>query len=261
MFDSTNRSSRPCGRSAFTLVELLVVIAIIGILVVRSRRLSKPAREAARRSQCKNNLKNIGLAVLNLTDTYKYFPTGGTEPNPDVANYLRDTYSATNPFTTSRSGKRSAGARPGLDVSDPSLYGRGRGTELGSYVSADRAFRSHFTTVLQGGASHFLSGAANPVSLVDYAATVAGPTRSEIGDTEFSKYINDPAPYPYFKSKQEGFWGCLDCSVNSGVDSGRWKLRIRRASRSLSLELFSEAIGCIMQLGSHPLAAVSTSAS
>jgi prepilin-type N-terminal cleavage/methylation domain-containing protein/prepilin-type processing-associated H-X9-DG protein len=64
-------------RSAFTLVELLVVIAIIGILVALLLPAIQAAREAARRAQCKNNLRQIGIACLNYENARKAFPAGG----------------------------------------------------------------------------------------------------------------------------------------------------------------------------------------
>src|SRR5215212_5809047 len=74
--DFGTRSARRI-REGFTLVELLVVIAIIGILVALLLPAIQAAREAARRNQCVNNLKQLSLGALNHESTFKHFPSGG----------------------------------------------------------------------------------------------------------------------------------------------------------------------------------------
>src|SRR5215213_5747053 len=75
-------SHSTAARRGFTLVELLVVIAIIGVLVALLLPAVQAAREAARRSQCVNNLKQIGLALLNYESVRKTFPSGVETDGP-----------------------------------------------------------------------------------------------------------------------------------------------------------------------------------
>src|SRR3954471_9213845 len=79
----------------FTLVELLVVIAIIGVLVALLLPAIQAAREAARRAQCQNNIKQIMLSMHNHEAPKRAFPSGAIAPWPPIQDYVNGPGGAT----------------------------------------------------------------------------------------------------------------------------------------------------------------------
>ena len=167
-------------KTAFTLVELLVVIAIIGVLVALLLPAVQAAREAARRTQCINTVRQIGLAILNLESANKIFPTGGIEPWPAIENY-------------SAGGKAFGPPKQGLSwafqilpyLEENAVHGIDTTVELTStpvnlYFCPSRRQPSAAGT---SGAQQFW--------LMDYASMHPCPNRSQLGNSVFDALLRD----------------------------------------------------------------------
>ncbi|MCI0333490.1 MAG: DUF1559 domain-containing protein [Planctomycetes bacterium] len=164
------------------------------------------AREAARRSQCKNNLKNIGLAIQNFHDTYKQFPTGGTYPWTNIENYLQDTPTQPNPLL--RKGPPNGPLKQGIGW----MYQILPYLEEGALKNIVRQQDLQQNTIPLYTCPSRRAPTKSPstgISLVDYAGATAGPSRSEIAnDTTFADYLSKP-----FDHRKEIFWGCIICDA------------------------------------------------
>ncbi|MFH1921437.1 MAG: DUF1559 domain-containing protein [Planctomycetota bacterium] len=113
--------NRRRGKLGFTLVELLVVIAIIGILIALLLPAVQAAREAARRSQCSNNLKQVSLGMHNYHDTYRVLPAAAW--GGGVSGWGPSWWAATLPYMEQSAGSDKLtfiGAHPGWVWNNPS---------------------------------------------------------------------------------------------------------------------------------------------
>jgi prepilin-type N-terminal cleavage/methylation domain-containing protein len=184
-------------RRGFTLVELLVVIAIIGILVALLLPAIQAAREAARRTECTNHIKQMMLAMHNLESAKKCFPSGGIAPYVSIENYLTDS-SPTNP---NPHGQPLGPERQGLSwayqilpyLEESATYDLKRADTLNAIII------SAYHCPSKRGPTRSSLGA----ELMDYAAAVPAQSRSQ--------YLYKSQP-DYVYARDDSMWGTLGCS-------------------------------------------------
>jgi prepilin-type N-terminal cleavage/methylation domain-containing protein/prepilin-type processing-associated H-X9-DG protein len=190
-------------RRGFTLVELLVVIAIIGILVALLLPAIQAAREAARRTQCVNHVKQMMLAMHNLESAKKCFPSGGIAPYADPSHYLTDSLNLPrpNPAKGTPLGPDKQGMSWAYQIlpylEEASVYDLKTIDEL--QVVPISAFNCPSR---RGPTLSPLYG----TQLMDYAAAVPAQSRSQ--------YIYKAQPY-YVYATDDATWGTFGCSLEA----------------------------------------------
>ena len=191
----------PLSPRAFTLVELLVVITIIGILIALLLPAVQAAREAARRLQCCNNLKQIGLGFLQHEETHQFFPTGGWQyrmvGDPDRG------------FDKRQPGAWEYNILPYIE--QQALHDLGEGSLLGS-AAQSAANKQRVTTPLAAyncptrrPAILFAANPASPMYLTDpLTAVPRGDYAANSGDTD-QEITWKGQPVPYASGDAPGF--------------------------------------------------------
>lgn len=161
----------------FTLVELLVVIAIIGVLVALLLPAVQAAREAARRTQCSNQMRQMSLALQNHESARGIFPSGGIDPWPRIEDYATGS-------------KAFAAPKQGLSWAFQILPYLEQGA-VHNLVDSEQLPKTPINLYYCPSRRGPTQSEANGLEgrwLMDYAALVGSPTRSSVGDVNGSLY-------------------------------------------------------------------------
>src|SRR5215831_17861650 len=143
-------ASLPRRRVGFTLIELLVVIAIIAILIALLVPAVQKVRLASQRTQCTNNMKQLGLGILAYENTYRKFPVEGlNQPPPSSPAYNKSWVTQILPFIEQQT------ATPGTFI--PTLLCPGRGAREGGMNDYCGAYSESISNI-QGGAGALNGG-------------------------------------------------------------------------------------------------------